>query len=168
MRDGGDGEDGRRAADDGVQVGVDETVVVLIVVVVLAQGGGIGMEGQDIVGTYDSDAHVGGGIKGGVRVHEPERCRFGDGVDGRVADGAKPCRSRRAAGECLVGETELVDDWSGTIRKAVWNRVAGIGIHVWESECLDDLDLAEIPVDEVGAGEYEEMGLCKVDLDEMW
>ena len=73
-------------------------------------------------------------------------------------------------------ETKLVDNGSNAVRETVRNRVAvwpgvrvgiGIGTDVWEGECLDNLNLADITMDQVGAVEYEEMALRKVHLDEM-
>ena len=75
-----------------------------------------------------------------------------------------------------MGETEFANDGSvtGRVRVAVWHRVAGrpgawigVWIVVWEGKCLDDLNIANITMNEVGAVENEEMGLGKVDLDEM-
>lgn len=75
-----------------------------------------------------------------------------------------------------MGETELADSGCGTIRvrEAVRNRVParsrvrqGIRIDIWKGKYLDDLDIADITVDEIGTVEYEEVSPRKVDLDEM-
>ena len=166
----GDWEDLLSAAGDGAKVVVIVTVVgvgvAISVIVVRSDGAGRTRMGrrEDVVGAHELDARLGGRLKGCICVHEPECRRLRDGIHDCVTDGGKPYRSR-VTREYLVSETELADDRSVTVREAVRHRVAVwyrvrnlIGVDVWKGKCLDDLDLADITMDEVGAVEHEDVG----------